>query len=50
VLTDQTQKECAREHHCTVTRCPLEKCFTGFDFGLPKSAHEARVLGKEPKG
>lgn len=28
VLTDQTQKECAREHRCPAGRqCPLEGCF-----------------------
>lgn len=33
VLLDQTQRECAREHGCEdVERCPLEGCFTGYDF------------------
>ena len=28
VLTDQTQRECAREHDCPPGRnCPLEGCF-----------------------
>ncbi|HET9700901.1 MAG TPA: hypothetical protein VFP70_08285 [Burkholderiales bacterium] len=49
VLTDQTQKECAREHRCGAADCPLERCFTGFDFRLPKAAHEARVLGKRSR-
>lgn len=44
VLTDQTQTECAREHGCTIERCPLERCFTGLDFSHPKSEHADRVL------
>lgn len=29
VLTDETQVECAREHHCPAgTRCPLDGYFT----------------------
>ncbi|THF57700.1 hypothetical protein [Pseudothauera rhizosphaerae] len=29
VLLDETQQECAREHHCPPGRiCPLEGCFT----------------------
>ena len=28
VLTDQTQHECAMEHHCPKgTKCPLDGCF-----------------------
>lgn len=37
VLLDQTHKECAREHHCTVERCPLERYFTGVDFSQAKA-------------
>lgn len=33
VVLDQTQVECAREHHCSgETECPLQKFFTGLDF------------------
>lgn len=46
VLTDQTRKECAREHHCVVEHCPLDQCFSGFDFTRPKSEHTARVLAR----
>lgn len=46
VVIDQTQKECAREHHCTVDRCPLETCFSGIDFSKPKSEHMDRVLSR----
>ncbi len=43
VLLDQTRKECAREHHCTVERCPLERFFTGFDFSRPIEEFAAPV-------
>jgi len=45
VLLDQTHEECAREHRCTVERCPLERYFTGVDFGQPKAVLAGRVLG-----
>ncbi len=45
VLTDQTRKECAREHHCTASTCPLERFFSGLDFSRPKEELAARVLG-----
>lgn len=32
VLLDQTQAECAREHHCDGVECPLAKHFTGKAF------------------
>ncbi len=32
VLLDQTRRECAAEHRCGDAECPLEGCFTGFDF------------------
>ena len=38
VLLDQTQRECAVEHHCSSeTPCPLRACFTGIDFHIPQS-------------
>ena len=38
VVLDQTQSECAREHHCSSeTVCPLLKCFTGIDFHIAQS-------------
>lgn len=41
VLTDQTRKECAREHDCHIEQCPLKDYFTGYDFSEKK--------GKRPK-
>ena len=33
VLLDQTQRQCAREHSCTVvSKCPLQRFFTGMEF------------------
>ncbi|MCX7179326.1 MAG: hypothetical protein NTX56_11325 [Proteobacteria bacterium] len=33
VLLDQTKRECGNEHHCASdVSCPLERCFSGFDF------------------
>jgi hypothetical protein len=49
VLTDQTRKECSHEHGCTVQHCPLERCFTGFDFSHPKSELAPRVLDREKR-
>jgi hypothetical protein len=41
VLLDQTQRQCAREHRCrNVVKCPLQRFFTGYDFGRK---HEARA-------
>ena len=37
VLLDQTRRECATEHHCRKSvACPLERCFSGYDFSGPK--------------
>ena len=35
VLLDETQKECAQEHHCSCApgECPLAGYFSGTDFG-----------------
>ena len=32
VVLDQTQAECAAEHHCNAAECPLAKYFTGKEF------------------
>jgi hypothetical protein len=29
VFLDQTQKQCAREHHCENIKCPLQRFFVG---------------------
>ena len=29
VLLDQSYRQCAREHHCGNTKCPLERFFVG---------------------
>ena len=29
VLLDQSQSECAREHHCEHVKCPLARFFVG---------------------
>lgn len=29
VLLDQTQRQCAREHHCENVKCPLGRFFVG---------------------
>ncbi len=35
VLLDQTRRECAAEHHCdSQAACPLERCFSGYDFSV----------------
>jgi len=37
VLLDQTRRECAAEHHCRKkVVCPLERCFSGYDFSSPE--------------
>jgi hypothetical protein len=35
VLLDQTQEQCAREHHCEHVRCPLKKYFVGREVADP---------------
>jgi hypothetical protein len=46
VLLDQTQSECAIEHHCSSdTECPLQKFFTGIDFSVPQSKEGLRKQG-----
>lgn len=46
VLLDQTQRECAREHHCrSGTECPLQRFFTGIDFSVAQSKEVLREKG-----
>ncbi|MCK9381202.1 MAG: hypothetical protein M0P95_09065 [Sulfuritalea sp.] len=46
VLLDQTQVECARQHGCsTDLPCPLQKYFTGIDFGVEQSKQKLRDQG-----
>ncbi|MDA8256959.1 MAG: hypothetical protein M0Z99_15250 [Betaproteobacteria bacterium] len=46
VLLDQTQFECAREHHCrSETPCPLNKLFTGLDFSAALTKESLREQG-----
>ena len=40
VLLDQTQRECAGEHHCGNVECPLAKSFSGIDFEVSKPCQE----------
>ena len=42
VLLDQTQRECAAEHHCGDAKCPLAEIFSGIDFSMTPP-------GQEPK-
>lgn len=45
VLLDQTQVECAREHDCQATACPLREYFTGVDFSVEQSKEKLREQG-----
>lgn len=41
VVLDQTLSECAREHRCQdVSKCTLQKFFTGIEFAEPKIVSE----------
>jgi hypothetical protein len=41
VLLDQTRCECATEHHCRKrVVCPLDTCFSGYDFSSQKPARD----------
>ena len=43
VLLDQTQRQCAHEHACAAgTPCPLDRYFTGIEFGRAEGTAEAR--------
>lgn len=47
VLTDQTQRQCALEHHCPKgTKCPLEGCFAVHS-GVAEPHPECKV--RKPK-
>lgn len=35
VLLDQTQRQCAREHHCENVKCPLARFFVGREVPNP---------------
>ena len=46
VVLDQTQRECAREHHCSSkTECPLQSFFTGLDFSAVLAKDSLREKG-----
>lgn len=45
VLLDQTQKECAREHACNESQCPLAGAFTGIEFRNGAKGMPARPPG-----
>jgi hypothetical protein len=46
VLLDQTQGECAREHHCGIeSPCPLRRYFTGIDFSVVQPKEKLRDEG-----
>ena len=46
VVLDQTQRECAREHHCSSkTACPLQSFFTGLDFSAVLAKDSLREKG-----
>lgn len=46
VLLDQTQRECAGEHHCSAdAACPLQRLFTGIDFSVAQSKEVLRKEG-----
>ena len=36
VLLDQTQAQCAREHHCENVKCPLGRFFVGHEVKEPE--------------
>ena len=43
VPLDQTQRECAHEHHCPAgRRCPLDQFFTGHEFGRSPEREKKR--------
>lgn len=49
VLTDQTQAQCALEHHCPPgTRCPLAGCFAVHS-GIAETHPECLVHNTKPK-
>jgi hypothetical protein len=38
VFLDQTQGQCAREHHCGNAKCPLQRFFVGREVPEPARA------------
>jgi hypothetical protein len=38
VFLDQTQGQCAREHHCGNAKCPLQRFFVGREVPEPAGA------------
>lgn len=48
VFLDQTQKECAREHHCKNVDCPLERFFVGREMHESAGDDEAADTKSEP--
>lgn len=38
VLLDQTQRQCAHEHHCGNIKCPLQRFFVGREMQEPAPA------------
>lgn len=47
VLTDQTQAQCALEHHCPPgTKCPLDGCFAVVS-GVKEEHEECTLLRKK---
>lgn len=49
VLLDQTQGQCAREHHCENIKCPLARFFEGREMsGSSADEPHGAVTGDEP--
>jgi len=47
VLLDQTQRQCAHEHGCAnAAPCPLQRYFTGIEFGRDREIDQSRAHGK----
>jgi hypothetical protein len=44
VLLDQCKRECAQEHECQITKCPLERYFVGTDYQA--LAEQERAAGQ----
>lgn len=48
VFLDQTQKQCASEHHCENIKCPLQRFFVGREM-LESTVRDAETAGTEKK-
>ena len=54
VFLDQTQRQCAREHHCENIKCPLARFFVGREVhnsagdDAERTAGEKESAGKAP--